>query len=170
MELEAIRIAIRPNFADDRMSTQRSHNLLSISFPDYLSFQRVSRSDKSSWAVLSLSSQLIIHHECGFEETLSDLKQFDVNNGINAAYRLFDNTPLRTRLDLPRHFTTSPKSVVHEFSVVPPSFIDEIHVYDKQNLDKVVALTKKKNVDTKVKVDKTFFEERMDAFYWKDLL
>ena len=170
LELEAIRIAIRPNFADDRMSIQRSHNLLSMSFPDYLSFQRLSRSDKSSWAVLSLSPQLIIHHECGFEETPSDLKQFDVNKGINAAYRLFDNTPLRTNLNLPRHFTTSPKSVVHEFSVIPPSFIDEIHVYDKKNLDKVVALTKKKNVNTTVKVDKTFFEERMDAFYWKDLL
>ena len=168
LEFEAIRIAIRPTFADDSTNLQRTHNLLSISFPDYLSLQRLSKRAKSSWAILLLSPQLIIDHECGFEETPSDSKRFDVGKGTNAAYRLFGNPVLRTRLNLPRHFTTNPKSVVLEFSVVPPSFIDEIHVYDEKYLDRLINSTI--DMNTRIKADKTFFEERCDVSYWRDLL
>jgi hypothetical protein len=168
LEFEAIRIAIRPDFADDRTNDQRGHNLLSISFPDYLSFQRQRRKSKSSWAILLLNPKLIIHHKCGFEKTPSDSKHFDVDKGTNTAYALFGNTGLRTRLNLPRHFTTNPKSVVLELSVVPPSFINEIHVYNEKQHDRLFNLTS--NVDAKIKVDKTFFQDRLDSSYWTDLL
>lgn len=169
LELEAIRIAIRPFFADNRMNADRTHNLLSISFPDYLSFHRLSKRDKSSWVVLLLSPDLLVRHECGFEETPFDSSQMGADKGIQAANRLFGDDILRKQLNLPTHFTTYPESVVHEFSVVAPSYIDRIHVYDKRGLEKVVAMTRKKNLKTEVRVDTTFFKERMDAYYWKDL-
>ena len=166
LEEEAIRITIRPAFADNqRIDGLKEANCLSISYPNYRMFFKKSQYDRDSWVVLFLDSRILEKHACLFSPLNSASRFSTRETGVNGARKLFSDLKLRSALNLPPHYTTNPEAEVLELSVVPPKWIKEIHVFSRTTLQYFQSHAKKAQVP--IKVDQRYYEPRRDYRYWQ---
>ena len=166
LEEEVIRIAMRPTLSDSqRIDGLKDANFLSMSYTNYRMFYSKSVQDRRNWAVLCLSPRILEKHACQFSPLNSASRASNRASGILGARRLFSNLKLRRQLELPPDYPTSPEAEVLEQSVVPPGWIEEVHVFDRSILEQMSSQATDAGVP--IKVDHKYFKPRVDYSYWQ---
>jgi len=166
LEEEVIKVALKPKFSDNqRLDGMGEVNCLSVSFPNYKMFYSKSKDNPNDWAVILFNLDVILKHRCKFTSDNLASRQSKPFDGIKGAEQLFSDSNLRQKLKLPSYYTTNPQSEVLEYSVIPPSWIKEVHVKSAEGLARVTRLGNPNKIN--LKVDRTYFKPREDYSYWK---
>lgn len=137
-----INLALKPVFSDDQRHDGREEvNFLSVSFPNYKMFftKRKRKPNPDEWAVILFDLNVIRKHVCEFSASNSSSLDSESIEGIEGIKKMFFNSQLREQLRLPDHYTTDPQAEVLESSVIPPSWIKEIHLKSENSKNKLIV-------------------------------
>lgn len=166
LENEALRLVIRPVFADNqRVDGVKDANCLSISFPNYRMLYGKSRNQQDRWVVLNLSIEILLQYVALFSESNAACSGRKLGTGVKGIEALFKDEALRHQLRIPDNFTTNPEAEVLQRSVIPPAWIKEVYFYSQGSLDKMTSELNRAHVEGKV--DKNYFAPRSDYSHWQ---
>ena len=159
-----IKSTLKPKFADNqRLEGFKVANSLSISFPDYNFSSKISKNNEENWAVIRFNLKAMLKHKCNYNP--GDISK--VRSGLEGLEQMFADPEKRTELKLDRYFPTNPLSEIYEYSVIPPSWIEEVHLYTEKYLDTDIGWGSDYGIQ--VKVDQKFFKPRKDYYSWLSL-
>jgi hypothetical protein len=162
---EIIKLELNPIFSDSQRFDKREEvNCLSISFPNYKMFFTKAKFNQDNWAVILFDLNVIKKHLCEFTDSNLASKNTKGIKGIEGIKKMFFNSQLRGKLGLPDYYPTNPQAEVLESSVIPPSWIKEIHLKSGNILNKIINLNQSENI--KILVNNKFFGPREDYQYW----
>ncbi len=158
---EGLRRHIQPKFLDNKyLEGKEDANYLSISCPDYESFYEFFKHDEENWAVILFNTEPIKKHKCRYkpEELAKEV------SGFQGLKEMFSDSEIKVSDQIATWLTTNPRAKVIEESVIPPSWIKEVHLATAKHLKKVKKWSSPQNVQ--VKIEQKFFEPRIGHKYW----
>lgn len=167
--LENVKI-LRASFPDVNRDDGNKHcYCMSISWPNYKMFDFKRRELGGEWVVLKINPRAIIDNECFFYKTNAG-SYSGRKIGAEKIEDMFFDENFRKQLDIPDSFTTDPQAEVQSESRIPPEWIDEIHVMEKNSTSRNVRrILRNANLSDKISIviSKKYFDKRKDYKYWQ---
>lgn len=116
---------------------------LSISYPNYKMFYKLSMDNQGQWVILLLDSYILWEFDCAFFETNAAsliVRNMDISHRkeYSSFVNLFGDRPGIKRQDIPLsdQYTTDPQAEVLVFEPIPPEYFISVYFFDetaKQN-------------------------------------
>lgn len=162
LELEAIQLALGPQFSDDyRLDRRPEYNCLSLTSPNYGMFFTKRANSRRGWAVLEFDAEVLARLHFGFSPTNSAGSEVTPLAGAIGAERLFLLPECRRTLGLASNEPTDPQAEALCDSIIPPASLRSVYVEQ----DAGRAWLHRQGIEAKV--DPTFFVPRRDWRFWQ---
>jgi len=147
---------------------------LSIGFPNYKMFYKLSHKNQSEWVVLVLESYILWEFDCAFYSenaassvakhvSLSERKSFSAFKKLYMDYNQYK----RQDLGIPHSYPTHPQAEVLVLEPISPKYIKEVDFKDKQVMQKWL-LENKGKFTQKIIFDTLYFTPRVDYKSWQN--
>jgi hypothetical protein len=147
---------------------------LSIGFPNYKMFYKLSHKNQSEWVVLVLEPYILWEFDCAFYTEnaasnvakhipLSERKSFSAFKKLYMDY----NGCKRQDLGIPHSYPTHPQAEVLVLEPISPKYIKEVDFKDKQVMQEWLSENKGKFAQ-KFIFDTLYFTPRDDWAAWKN--
>ena len=162
-----------PVFNDNyRWDGRKDAICLSVSFPNYMLFNKLSNQNRSEWVVLLLGSNILWELDCAFCRTnaaslettkiaVSERKRFEA---LNLMFSDYGETS-RTDLQIPDFLTTNPQAEILVFEPVNVGYINTVCFYTHQALQSWNGKSKMQFCTFTVNPD--YFSPRKDWKVWQ---
>ncbi len=146
---------------------------LSISFPNYRMFNKLSNMNRRDWVVLVLEPYILWEFDCAFYErnaaassttsiTLAQRREY------SSLVQVFtDQHPnKREGLGIPVNYPTNPQAEVLVLEPIAPSYISEVHFIDQTDMENWLDQNGR-NLSQRFVNSRDFFAPRVDYTEWK---
>ncbi len=151
----------------------REANCMSISFPNYRMFYKLSHSNQDDWIILLLKSDVIWKLDCAFSLENASSKHalrvpLEKRRQISQFEKMFSdyNHVKRQSLGIPDYYTTNPQAEVLIFELISSSYIKEVHFYTLAAMQRWI-MEHPGSYPQKMVYNQTFFSPRSDWEYWR---
>ena len=174
LEKKPLQDIIKSVFPDDlRIDNILHGNCISVSFPNYQLFYSKRNQINKKWAILLIDPEILSQCPCLFFRHNAATRNIKGERAIKGFQDMFYDEhlenppiPLRSYLELPEHYTTSPQAEVLLTSVIPERYIKAACVED-WSVKKKIEEKCEKDFKKKIWVTKEYFGPRHDSHFWR---
>lgn len=126
-----------------RLDNAQESTSVSISFPNYKMFYRLTQADLAArWVVLAIAPDILWTLRCAFCKTNAAsnavrFQQMQTRMTLQALEELFADFPHKKRGSIPHSYPTSPQAEVLVFDPIPATMIRSVCVRSQQDVSRV---------------------------------